>query len=61
MVELLEDNQDIQEKVLSVFHATMVTFQITNCVKMVENHNGRGLYTQNKIQAFPISDRGGEN
>lgn len=42
----LEQDQDFQELVLSTFHATMVTFGITNCVKMVENHNGRGIFLQ---------------
>jgi len=43
-VEKLEDDQRLQELVLSVFHATSVTFQVTNCVKIIENHKGRGLY-----------------
>jgi len=57
-IEKLEDNQDLQEAVLSVFHATIVTFQVTDCVKMVENHNGRGVYSQIQIQAVPIPVRG---
>jgi len=43
-VEALEDNQHLQEAVLSVFHATMATFEATNCVKIIENYNGKGLY-----------------
>ena len=43
-VSLLEDNQDLQEKVLSVYHATMATFELTNCVKIIENHKGVGTY-----------------
>ena len=57
-VELLEADQNFQETVLSVFHAAMVTFQITQCVKMVENQNGRGLYTQIQLQAIPVPTRG---
>lgn len=49
----LEKDQKMQEHVLSVFHATMVTFGVTNCVKMVENHNGRGLYVQVEIKIIP--------
>lgn len=41
-VSLLEDDQVLQDKVLSVFHALMATFELTNCVKIVENHNGVG-------------------
>ena len=39
-----ESDQELQEKVLSVFHATMVTFEMTKCVKLVENNLGRGHY-----------------
>jgi len=45
-IKSLEDDQKLQELVLSVFHSTMVTFQVTNCVKIVENMNGSGLYSQ---------------
>jgi hypothetical protein len=42
-ISLLEDNQKLQEKVLSVFHATMSTFErMPECVKIVENQNGKG-------------------
>jgi ATP-dependent protease ClpP protease subunit len=44
IVEPLEQDQQLQELVLSVFHSTMVTFGVTNCVKITENQNGRGLY-----------------
>jgi hypothetical protein len=45
-VERLEADQEFQDKVLTVFHAVSVTFGVTNCVKMVENHNGKGLFVQ---------------
>ncbi len=43
-VTKLEDDQKLQEAVLSVFHSTMVTFQSTNCLKIIENHNGKGHF-----------------
>jgi hypothetical protein len=43
-VTALEDDQRLQEAVLSVFHATMVTFQGTHCLKLIENQNGKGHY-----------------
>lgn len=43
-VSALEDDQGLQEAVLSVFHATMVTFQSTGCLKVIENHLGKGHY-----------------
>lgn len=45
IVKPLEEDQTLQEKVLSVFHASIVTFEVTNCVKIIENQNGVGTYT----------------
>ena len=42
----LEEDQDLQEKVLSVFHSTIVTIEVTNCIKLIENQNGKGTYIQ---------------
>lgn len=44
-ITLLEDDQELQDKVLSVFHATLVTFDVSTCVKIIENHLGKGSYT----------------
>ena len=52
-VERLEEDQGLQERVLSVFHATMVTFAVTPCVKLVENHTGRGTFLQVEVKATP--------
>ena len=43
-ITLLEDDQELQDKVLSVFHATLVTFDVAPCVKLIENHLGKGSY-----------------
>ncbi len=43
-VTALEDDQELQDKVLSVFHAIQITFSLTYCVKCVENPE-RGKYT----------------
>ncbi len=43
-IEALEDDQELQEGVLSVFHATIATFQRTECFKLFENHRGKGSY-----------------
>ena len=45
IIENLEDNPVLQEDVLSVFYATIITFEATTCVKLIENHNGIGLYS----------------
>lgn len=49
-VERLENDQKLQELVLSVFHATVATFQLTNCVKIVENYLGKGAYISAEIK-----------
>lgn len=43
-VSALEEDQDLQEKVLSVFHASAVTLDMTGCIKFIENHNGKGWF-----------------
>lgn len=40
IVEDLEADQELQDALLSVFHATIHTFGGTNAVKITENHNG---------------------
>lgn len=57
-VESLEEDQDFQELVLSVFHASMVTFLVTDCVKMVENQNGRGVFSQVQVQVVQPPTQG---
>jgi hypothetical protein len=37
----LEDDDVLQDLVLSVSHATQMTFSSTPCAKLVENHHGR--------------------
>ena len=43
-ITTLEDDQTLQEKVLSVFHSTMATHDFTDCVKIIENHEGKGSF-----------------
>lgn len=46
----LEEDQELQEKVLSVFHATTVTLEVTDCMKFIENHEGKGSFLNVKIE-----------
>jgi Serine dehydrogenase proteinase len=39
----LEDDQALQDAVLSVYHATSHTFGMTGAVKMIENHLGKAF------------------
>ncbi len=43
VVDDLETNQGLQDDTLSVFHATMHTFNATACVKIIENHLGKAF------------------
>ena len=40
-VQRLEDDDELQDLVLSVFHATDLTFSGTAATKIIENHHGR--------------------
>ncbi len=50
IVDPLEEDQEFQEKVLSVFHATTVTLEVTDCMKFIENHEGKGWFLNVKIE-----------
>lgn len=43
IIEKLEDNQQLQDAVLSVFHATSHTFAATSCAKIIENDKGKAF------------------
>ena len=45
-VEALESDQELQDRVLSVFHATNHTFGATGAVKIIENHEGKAFIKQ---------------
>lgn len=47
----LEDDPRFQDLVLSVFHATSVTFEITNCIKIIENHAEKGWFLSSQPTA----------
>jgi hypothetical protein len=42
-ITLLESDQVLQDKVLTIYHACDVLFNTSPTVKIVENHNGKGL------------------
>lgn len=42
----LESDPEFQDLVLSVYHATIVTFEATQCGKLVENSAEKGMYFQ---------------
>lgn len=48
IIEDLESDQDVQDQVLSVFHATTHSFGATNAVKIIENHLGKAYVNQSQ-------------
>ena len=48
IIEDLEDDQEFQDLILSVFHATTHTFDGTDAVKIIENHNGKAFVKQQR-------------
>lgn len=55
-IEDLETDQEFQDLVLSIFHATTHTFDMSGAVKIVENHNGKAFIKMTKME--PLSLKG---
>ena len=56
IVSDLEANEQVQDAVLSVHHATMHTFSATAVAKIVENHRGRAWINHNNAgMPVPVS------
>ncbi|MEZ5758603.1 MAG: hypothetical protein R3D86_10315 [Emcibacteraceae bacterium] len=52
----LETDQELQDRVLSVHHAFMITFGATNAIKIVENQNGTALVrVQNALPPVSVN------
>jgi hypothetical protein len=51
-ISALEDNQDLQDAVLTTHHAFMHTFSHTPAVKIIENHRGIA-YVEAAVPAMP--------
>ena len=48
-VTSLEDNQELQDKVLSLYHSYLLTiYQLPNVVKLIESQNGQSLIITGK-------------
>ena len=50
----LEKDQGAQDVFLSVFHATAHTFNATDSVKIIENHNGKAFIKRAGVQLVPV-------
>jgi len=49
-IEKLEDDQQFQDLVLTVYHATTHTFSSTAAAKIIENHLGRAFIKMHLVQ-----------
>lgn len=54
-IEALEDNQELQEAVLTVHHACVQTLAETSTVKIIENQNGDAYITGVRVEASGTS------
>lgn len=55
-IDSLEADQQLQDKVLTVYHATMHTFSATAATKIIENQHGRAfikIFQQVVVQPSP--------
>jgi ClpP class serine protease len=50
VVKFIEEDDMFQDKVMSVHHAALQTFEVTNCTKFIENHNGKGIFLRASVQ-----------
>jgi Serine dehydrogenase proteinase len=53
-VERLEDDQKLQEAVLTVHHACIQTLGDTGCIKLIENQNGVAYMRVAQVSAIPV-------
>ena len=42
-IEKMEDDQELQDKILSVHHATIISITQTNATKIIENNLGKAF------------------
>jgi len=57
VVENLEEDQILQDLVLSVYHATTHTFNGTSAVKIIENHRSRAFVKQVSVTQVVLGQR----
>lgn len=53
-IEHMEDDQKLQDAILSVHHAFAHTLSATGAVKVIENHQGKALVRQTQIVGVPV-------
>lgn len=56
-IEMLEDNQEFQDAVLTIHHACIHTLSATPAFKIIENHNGTAFIQTGQVVALPVKER----
>lgn len=56
-IDDLEKDHDLQNDVLSIFHATTHTFNGSPCVKIIENHLEKAFMKQQMVIQTPVAGR----
>lgn len=56
-IEKMEDNQKLQDAILSVHHAMMITLTNTEAYKIIENHLGKAFVQRAILTAGPLPPR----
>lgn len=51
-VKELEEDQKLQDLILTVHHSTIITLQATSSYKIIENHSGRAFVQQLRVQVL---------
>jgi len=52
-IEMMEDNQELQDAILTVHHAFIHTLSATAAFKIIENHEGKAFIQQARIVSKP--------
>ena len=52
-VKPLEEDNELQDRILSVHHSCMLTFYKTNAIKIIENHNGSAFIKVEQKMVIP--------
>lgn len=53
-IEYMEEDQNLQDAILSVHHAFAHTLSATGAFKIIENHNGKALVRQAQVVVAPV-------
>lgn len=47
-IELMENNPELQDTILSLHHAYCITIDATDTIKIIENHNGKAMISHSR-------------